>query len=103
MTGGLAGSLGLNRGFERYVESLIGETKFASLQKSKGYRLAMKDFDENIKTAHNGCADEEYYIHFPLSKLDENPSKNIESNCLTLTGYIYIHQTPVSPTWLMCS
>ena len=85
-TGGMAGSLGLNQRFAEAVSVLVGEDQFADLRKSKGFLLAEKTFDREVKRAFKGKSDEEYFINFPMASLADDPEAGLESNTWRMTG-----------------
>ncbi|KAK3291635.1 uncharacterized protein B0H64DRAFT_427150 [Chaetomium fimeti] len=85
-TGGMAGSLGLNQRFVEAVRNLVGEEQFADLRKTKGFLLAEKSFDREVKRAFKGDPDEEYFINFPMASLDDDPDLGLEANCWRMTG-----------------
>ncbi|KAI9705053.1 MAG: hypothetical protein M1836_006836 [Candelina mexicana] len=84
-TGGLAGSLMLNRRFEQWVKDIVGEDAFFPLRKTHGFRLAMKQFDETIKVALGSKANDVYYLNFPMSNIQDDPDQGVKSNTLTMT------------------
>ncbi|OCL00822.1 actin-like ATPase domain-containing protein [Cenococcum geophilum 1.58] len=84
-TGGIAGSLMINKRFENWVKDMVGERVYLDLKETDAYRRAMKDFDENIKPSFQGTGDETAYVNFPMAKIKDNPSKGIAGNTLTLT------------------
>ncbi|KUJ08980.1 uncharacterized protein LY89DRAFT_701518 [Mollisia scopiformis] len=45
-TGGMAGSLGLNRRFEQTVKDLVGEVEYLRLRKTVGFEQAVDQFDK---------------------------------------------------------
>ncbi|KAH6842399.1 hypothetical protein B0I37DRAFT_399101 [Chaetomium sp. MPI-CAGE-AT-0009] len=85
-TGGMAGSLGLNQRFVEAVKNLVGEDQFADLRKTKGFLLAEKTFDREVKRAFKGDPDEEYFVNFPMASLDDDPDSGLEANCWRMTG-----------------
>ena len=93
-SGGLAGSLMLNKRFEEWVKNIVGERAYIELRETNGYRLAMKQFDESIKPAFRSRDDEDQYINFPMANLKDDPTKKIKSNCITLTGYVHASAMP---------
>ncbi|KAI9748615.1 MAG: hypothetical protein M1835_001753 [Candelina submexicana] len=84
-TGGLAGSLILNRRFEQWVKDIVGEDAFFPLRKTHGFRLAMKQFDETIKVALGSKANAVYYLNFPMSSIQDDHDQGVKSNTLTMT------------------
>ncbi|KAF2464027.1 actin-like ATPase domain-containing protein [Lindgomyces ingoldianus] len=84
-TGGIAGSLMINKRFENWVKDMVGERTFLDLKETDAYRRAMKDFDETIKPSFRGKNDETAYVNFPMAKIKDNSSKGIKSNTLTLS------------------
>ncbi|KAK3343434.1 Hsp70 family protein-like protein [Lasiosphaeria hispida] len=85
-TGGMAGSLGLNQRFEEAVKSLVGDDQYAELRKTKGYALALKSFDREVKRAFRGGEEDEYFVNFPMASLEDDPEAGLEENCWRLTG-----------------
>lgn len=85
-SGGMAGSLGLNKRFAEAVKNLVGEEQWISLKKSLGWSKAMNEFDKVIKLAFRGGAEETFFVSFPQVKLEDNPDKNIFNNCWMMTG-----------------
>ncbi len=96
-SGGLAGSLMLNKRFEEWVKDIVGERAYIELRETNGYRLAMKQFDESIKPAFRSRDDENQYINFPMANVKDDPAKRIKSNCITLTGYVHVSAFPTNP------
>ncbi|KAI9888402.1 MAG: hypothetical protein M1814_000494 [Vezdaea aestivalis] len=84
--GGLAGSLMLNKRFEALVKDIVGEEQLIKLRGQKGFRLAMEQFDQTIKTTYTGKRDEEFFVNFPQADLKDVPESILTSNCLKLTG-----------------
>lgn len=82
----MAGSLGLNRRFEEAFKDLVGEDQHFSLQKMRGFELALQQFDRSVKTAFRGDLEEDYFINFPMADLDDDPESNLESNCWNMKG-----------------
>lgn len=85
-TGGMAGSLGLNKRFEQAVRELVGEDQFYDLRKTKGFAQAVQQFDRSVKTAFRGDWDEDYYINFPMANLNDDPACDLISNCWNMKG-----------------
>ncbi|PVH80873.1 putative heat shock 70 kDa protein 12A [Cadophora sp. DSE1049] len=84
--GGMAGSLGLNKRFEEAVKDVVGEDQYIGLRKTKGFELALLDFDQRVKIAFRGDTGEDYYINFPFADLVPDPEKNLFSNCWIMKG-----------------
>lgn len=82
----MAGSLGLNQRFVETVKNLVGEDQFHDLKKTKGFWLAEKAFDKEVKKAFRGRLTEEFFINFPMASLDDNPDLGLESNTWRITG-----------------
>jgi hypothetical protein len=85
-TGGMAGSLGLNQRFVEAVKNLVGDDQWNDLRKCKGFFLAEKGFDREVKKSFRGSATEEYFINFPMATLEDDPDNGLESNCWRMTG-----------------
>jgi hypothetical protein len=85
-SGGMAGSLGLNKRFEEAVKILIGEEEFFRLKKTKAWFRANTQFDREIKTSFRGNSSEEYFVNFPMADLDDDPQNGLDSNCWRMTG-----------------
>lgn len=84
----MAGSLGLNRRFVEAVKNLVGEDQYNVLRKTKGFWLAEKSFDREVKKAFRGKPNEEYFINFPMADLADDPDSGLESNSWRMTGYV---------------
>ncbi|ROV88754.1 hypothetical protein VMCG_10060 [Cytospora schulzeri] len=85
-TGGMAGSLGLNKRFEEAVRLVVGEEQFYNLKKSVGWSKASNEFDKNIKTAFNGDITDVHYLNFPKAELEDDPVERLFDNCWEMTG-----------------
>ncbi|KUI61322.1 hypothetical protein VP1G_08476 [Cytospora mali] len=86
-TGGMAGSLGLNKRFEEAVRLVVGDEQFLELRNSvPGWGKASKEFDNNIKTAFTGDITEVHYVMFPKAGLEDDPIERIYDNCWEMTG-----------------
>ncbi|KAJ4245770.1 hypothetical protein NW762_013894 [Fusarium torreyae] len=85
-TGGMAGSLGLNKRFSDKVEDLVGEDQWPQLKKSKAFHLASRQFDREIKRSFQGGADEEYFVNFPTAKLEDDLDRGLEASTWRMTG-----------------
>lgn len=86
----MAGSLGLNKRFEQSVKMVVGEDQFHTLRKTTGFEQAMLQFDRSIKTAFRGDVDDEYYVNFPMAKLQDDEMNNIQANCWNMKGSVTI-------------
>ncbi|TWU72224.1 hypothetical protein ED733_003541 [Metarhizium rileyi] len=84
--GGMAGSLGLNKRFASAVQALVGDEQWLTLKRGKGWALAEKQFDQEIKRAFKGDVDEEYFVNFPLADLWDDPEGDLVSNTWRMTG-----------------
>lgn len=84
--GGMAGSLGLNSRFAQAVQDLVGDQQWFSLKQSKGWAIAERQFDQEIKRAFRGELDEEYFVNFPLANLVDDPQCDLMSNTWRMTG-----------------
>jgi len=85
-TGGMAGSLGLNQRFLDAVKSLVGDDQYHDLRKTKGFWLAEKTFDREVKKAYRGDPNEEYFVTFPMASLEDDPDNGLNSNTWRMTG-----------------
>ncbi|KAF5006441.1 hypothetical protein FDECE_7201 [Fusarium decemcellulare] len=85
-TGGMAGSLGLNKRFSSEVESLVGEDQWFQLKKSKAFHLASRQFDREIKRSFQGETEEEYFVNFPTAKLEDDLDNGLEASTWRITG-----------------
>ncbi|KAF2103534.1 hypothetical protein NA57DRAFT_53054 [Rhizodiscina lignyota] len=85
-TGGIAGSMIINKRFEQWIKDTVGERSFQDLKITNGYRLAMKQFDEVIKPGFRSKEDDDQYITFTMAKIKHKPLKYIKASTLTLTG-----------------
>ncbi|KAI1143759.1 actin-like ATPase domain-containing protein [Hypoxylon sp. FL0543] len=87
-SGGMAGSLGLNKRFTEAVKNLVGDEQWVTLKKSVGWSKALNEWDKNIKTAFQGDPEDEFYVSFPQVKLEENLDENFDGNCWSMTGKV---------------
>ena len=87
-TGGLAGSLMINKRFAEWVKTIVGERQYIDLRETNAYRLAMRQFDEIIKPGFRSRDDEDQFLNFPMANLQDDPAKGVKSNCITLTGFV---------------
>jgi hypothetical protein len=85
-SGGIAGSMMINKRFEQWIKDAVGERAYFDLKETNGYRLAMKQFDEVIKPGYRSQDDEDQYINFPMANIVDDPSKGIKANTITMTG-----------------
>ncbi|KAM0460413.1 hypothetical protein ACHAPV_005207 [Trichoderma viride] len=93
-TGGMAGSLHLNKRFESAVKELVGEEQWSALRSSKGFQLASSLFEKEIKKGFEGDSDDdcidddEFYVNFYPARLKDNPSRGLESNTWAMVKYV---------------
>ncbi|KEZ46799.1 hypothetical protein SAPIO_CDS0097 [Scedosporium apiospermum] len=85
-SGGVCGSLMLNKLFEDEVHKVVGDDAYVTLKKTEAYRSALRDFDSTIKLAFRGKTDTDKYVSFPLAKLQDNKPMGLERDSLTLSG-----------------
>ncbi len=78
----------LNLRFEQFVKDIVGERAFLDLKETDAFRLAMKQFDEIIKLGFRSRDDEDQYVNFPMANLKDDPSRGLQANCITVTGYV---------------
>ena len=86
ITGGMAGSLGLNKRFEEVVRLVVGDEQFFNLRKGVGWAKASNEFDKNIKTAFTGDITDVHYVYFPRADLEDDPAERLSDNCWEMTG-----------------
>ncbi|KAF2258188.1 hypothetical protein CC78DRAFT_556655 [Lojkania enalia] len=86
-SGGLAGSILVNKRFEQWVRDKVGENTFYSLKGTSAYKRGMRYFDQAVKPGF-GCGDdeEEHYINFPMAHIEDDPANGIRANTLILTS-----------------
>ncbi|KAF5708419.1 Hsp70 chaperone protein [Fusarium mundagurra] len=85
-SGGMAGSLGLNKRFAEAVQDLVGEEEWIKLKKLKGWTNAYEQFDQLVKRCFLGDTEEEYLITFPQAGLEDNPPEGLKNDCWAMTG-----------------
>lgn len=90
-TGGVAGSLILNKRFEEAVKNIVGDEEFLDLKKTEGFADAVKQFDREVKPAFCGDKDQAWNVNFTMGNLEDDPTNNIQANCLRLK-YELVHQ-----------
>lgn len=79
----MAGSLGLNKRFEQAIQDITGEDQFFYLRQTKGFEEAKLQFDKSIKVSLRGGTDEEYFVNFPMARLQDDPENNIQATAGT--------------------
>lgn len=84
--GGRAGSQGLNQRFSEAVANLVGDDQWYELKRSKGFAVAERQFDREIKKAFRGNPEEEYHVNFPMADLEDDRDSKLDSNTWTMTG-----------------
>lgn len=77
----------MNRHFEDWVQSVVGERAYLDIVGQPSYKLAMKFFDETIKPSFRSLGDEESYMTFPGAYLKDDPTKGLKCNTITVTAY----------------
>lgn len=82
----MSGSIGLNVRFAAEVQALVGELQWRSLQGTKGWARAEKQFDHEIKRAFSGDESEEFFVTFPMSNLEDDVNRGLQSNTWRMTG-----------------
>ena len=82
----MSGSLGLNQRFGEAVRDLVGDEEFASLRLTKGYNLAVNNFDREVKKSFRGSNDEEYFVNFPMTTLQDDKEAGLQNSCWRVTG-----------------
>lgn len=85
-TGGLVGSIMLNRRFEQWIKDVVGERAFLDLRETNGFRLAMKQFEESIKPGFQGVEDEDQFVNFPMANLKDDKAKGVKANSIALAA-----------------
>ncbi|KAI3392445.1 hypothetical protein diail_5689 [Diaporthe ilicicola] len=85
-SGGMSGSLGLNKRFEEAVRTVVGDEQFVLLKKCVGWSKALNEFDKVIKTSFNGDVTDLHYVSFPKAELEDDPAERLMSNCWEMTG-----------------
>ncbi|KAI1417493.1 actin-like ATPase domain-containing protein [Hypoxylon sp. FL1857] len=85
-SGGMAGSLGLNKRFTETVQNLVGDEQWMTLKKSVGWSRALNEWDKVIKTGFQGDLEDESFVSFPQAHLKDDPEENLVANCWTMTG-----------------
>lgn len=77
----------INRRFEDWVKTVVGDRAYLDLVEQDSYRRAMKTFDENIKPGFRTVQDEEQYINFPKANLKDDPTKGLTNDTITVEAY----------------
>jgi hypothetical protein len=91
-TGGLAGSLMLNKRFEDFVKNIVGDEEFFALRKKEAFAIAMKTFDQEVKPNFTGDPAKSWFVSFPRAKLADDPANHLESDFLNLKWYVGNHE-----------
>jgi hypothetical protein len=82
--GGNVGSMMIDRGFEKLIESKVGSESYAELSSRDSYSLAMREFVENTKPRFSNRMVRPEFVNFPRGNFPNNPAKGIEANCIAL-------------------
>ncbi|KEZ45057.1 hypothetical protein SAPIO_CDS2479 [Scedosporium apiospermum] len=85
-SGGICGSMMVNKLFEEEIKKVVGDSAYAELKKTPAYRCALRDFDGAIKPAFRGRNDPDRFVSFPMAGLEDNPARGLLSNSMTLSG-----------------
>ena len=85
-TGGLCGSVFLDMNFERYIETICGETEYRSLKESNRKKM-MREFDTQIKRCFNGHDDHTYSVD--LKGVKEDPEHGVLDDTITIKPYVF--------------
>lgn len=74
----------LNKRFEEFIKNIIGEEAFFALEKTPGYVDAIDRFDSVIKPSFMDDPNQQWFVTFPMAKLEDDPENNLVGDCLTL-------------------
>ncbi|KID59176.1 Hsp70 family protein, partial [Metarhizium hybridum] len=85
-SGGLCGSLMLNKRFEDEVLQAVGDEAYVKLKKTDAYRSALKEFDTVVKIAFRGKNDPDRFVSFPMADLKDNTAAGLVKNAMALSG-----------------
>jgi hypothetical protein len=85
-TGGIAGSMMINRRFEEFIKSTVGERTHLDLKETDAWRRAIKTFDEQVKPGFRGREDEDQYINFPMANICDAPDRGVKANTITVSA-----------------
>ncbi len=93
LAGGLCGSVYLNIGFQKYIETLIGKDQYDSLS-DPSKRKMMTEFDQTLKRIFNERSNEVHTID--LYGVEDDPENGIDDNTTVLKKHvIYLqHREP---------
>lgn len=94
-TGGMVGSLVLNKLFEDTVRLVVGDEQFVNLKKTIGWAKAINEFDKNIKTAFDGDVTDVHYVNFPKAELQDDLTEGLVNNCWEMTGDVLQGVSPL--------
>ncbi len=83
-TGGLCGSVFLDRAFQKHIEETIGETEYRSLR-ARNRKKMMRDFEYGIKRCFREHDDQTYYVD--LRGVKDDPKNGIFDDTITLKTY----------------
>lgn len=85
-TGGMVGSLVLNKLFEKTVRGLVGEDQWENLKDSIGWYKALNEFDKVTKIGFNGDVTDIHFVTFPMANLRDDSAERLLGNCWEMTG-----------------
>lgn len=77
----------LNKRFEDFLKSNIGDEELFPYKKTPGYRQALKEFDENIKPNFSSSSPATFRVQFLGAYFTPDASCKLERSALTLTKY----------------
>jgi hypothetical protein len=78
----------LNKRFEEWIRTVVGDRAYLDLQETDAYRRVMKTFDEIIKPSFRSVDDEDQYVNFNKANLKDDPAKGLQNGSITVTGYV---------------
>jgi hypothetical protein len=85
-SGGMAGSLLLNKRFEEAVHNLVGDEQWITLKNKVGWFKALNDFDKNIKTSFKVGDNDSHYVSFPRANLEDDFVEGLIDDCWEMSA-----------------
>ncbi|KAK1831182.1 hypothetical protein QBC39DRAFT_372068 [Podospora conica] len=85
-SGGICGSVMVNKLFEEEVRKVVKDGPYRKLRKSPAYQSALAEFDVHLKPGFRGRDDKNKFVSFPMAGLRSNKAAGLVSNSMTLSG-----------------
>ncbi|KAF4439111.1 hypothetical protein F53441_12662 [Fusarium austroafricanum] len=79
---------GLNKRFAEAVQHLIGDEQWSRLKNDPAWKIAERQFDQEIKTKFTGDLDGDFVVNFPRAKLQDEVEEGLEADSWFMPGLV---------------